>query len=42
MVQAREQLRLALEPLPPLFTFEELLREDLHRDVAPEARIPAR
>ena len=31
--------RLALEPLPSLFTFEEFFRQDLDRDVSPEPRV---
>ena len=39
MIERREQPRLPLEPLPSLFTFEELFRQNLDRDVTSEARV---
>src|SRR5512144_2941034 len=35
-----EELRLPLEPLPPLFTFEELFRQNLDRDVPRQPQVP--
>ena len=40
MIERCEEPRLPLEPLLPLFTFQEIFREDLHRDLAAEARVP--
>ena len=39
MVECCEKPRFPLEPLPSLFTFKELFRQDLHGDVASEARV---
>ena len=39
MVQRGEQLRLPLEPLPPIFVFEELFRQHLDGDLSAESRV---
>ena len=39
VVEARQQLRLALEAPPPLLVFEELLRQDLQGDGSIDARV---
>ena len=39
VIQRGEQLRFPLEPLSPLFTFKELFRQDLDRDISREARV---
>ena len=39
-LSAREQPRLPLEARSSLFTFKELFRQYLHRDVSIEARVP--
>ena len=40
MVEAREQLCLALEASAPLVVFEELFREDLQRHDPVDTRVP--
>ena len=40
MVQRGEEPRLPLEPLSSLFTFKELFRQYLDRDLSREARVP--
>ena len=39
MIEARQSARFPLEAKPPLFVFEELLRQYLDRDVSREARV---
>src|SRR5512135_2920663 len=40
MIERCEQPRLSLEPLLPLFTFQEIFRQYLDRDVPRESRVP--
>ena len=40
MIQAREKACLALESLPSLLTLQEIFPDDLHGDVAIQARVP--
>jgi len=40
MIQAREQLRLALEARSPLFTFQEIFRENFQRNRPVDPRVP--